>query len=293
MTPLISICTPSYNYARFLPDCLDSVAAQGDDVQHVIVDDGSSDNSVELIKSHRSPAIKWTEKPNGGLSHTLNACVDMADGEWLGWLNADDYYLPGAFAAVQAAIRENPKADFIFGDSVYVDVAGKLMGLHAQHRINASVLRWMSTHIAPVAMFFRKSALPPSVFDEELLLLMDWDICLGYLQQGSQFVYLPRPLGAFRRHEEQASRPASPAEHQRVRTRYRMPRTPKAMAVARTVSRYEHRAQKILSGAYARELRVRRYAGSDTRWFASAEAEAAVQQMLAEGTGGPAATRIG
>lgn len=286
MAPLLSICTPSYNYARFLTDCMEGVAKQGREVQHVIVDDGSSDDSVDVIKSYPSGRISWAEKPNGGLSHTLNACAALSDGEWLGWLNADDYYFPGTFDVVQEAIERNPDADFIFGDSIYVDEAGRLLGLHAQHRINGSVLRWMSTHIAPVAMFFRKSALPPSVFDEELLLLMDWDICLGYLQQGSQFVYLPRPLGAFRRHEKQASRPASAAEHQRVRSRYKMPRTPRAMSAARTVSKYEHRLQKMATGAYLREARVRRFAEADTRWFASPTSEATVKRIVAAGSGG-------
>jgi glycosyltransferase involved in cell wall biosynthesis len=264
---------------------MDSVAQQqGPTVQHVIVDDGSSDDSLAVIRANGSPQVKCRDKPNGGLSHTLNACVAIADGEWLGWLNADDYYLPGALRTVADVIDRNPDADFVFGDSVYVDEFGKLMALHAQHRLYPSVLRWMSTHIAPCAMFFRKSALPAGVFDEELLLLMDWDICLAYLQQNSKFVYLPTPLGAFRRHEKQASRPASAIEHQRVRQRYRMPRTARTMAIAREVGKYEHRLHKVAAGAYLRELRVRRWAGMDTRWFADPETAKATSAMLAAGS---------
>src|SRR3954447_11195594 len=113
---ILSVLTPSYNYDRYMADALASVGEQGrhDEVEHVVVDDGSSDGSVELLRTSSYP-IRWSTKVNGGLSDTLNSCLSLASGEWAGWLNADDYYLPGALDAVLNAIAMNEGADFIFG----------------------------------------------------------------------------------------------------------------------------------------------------------------------------------
>lgn len=75
----------------------------------------------------------------------------------------------------------------------------------------------MGGHIAPCATFVRKAAVPKSVFDVGLTVLMDWDLSLAMLHQGSRMVWLPTPLGAFRRHGNQLGQPASLEEHNRVR----------------------------------------------------------------------------
>jgi glycosyltransferase involved in cell wall biosynthesis len=283
--PLLSILTPSYNYARFLGDCLASVGEQGlANVQHVVVDDQSTDDSAALLASSQYNPT-WDTKLNGGLSDTLNACVARAEADWLGWLNADDYYLPGTFRVVLDALERNPGADFIFGDSVYADHNGRMLGLHAQHGLNRSVLRWMGTHIAPCALFFRKSVLPEHVFDTRLQMLMDWDLCLGYERQRSTFIYLPRPLGVFRRHEQQTSAPgASREEHAYLRKRYGLPRGDHTMPMARKIGLWEHRLHKIAIGSYLRERRAGAYMGQDTRWFLGPQQLAVSQHIVRAGS---------
>ena len=106
-------------------------------------------------------------QPNRGLSETLNQALRLATGEWFGWLNADDFYLPSALVTVRRAIEEYPDADMIWGDCVYVDAQGRFLRLVAQHPTNRRVLRLMGTHIAPCATFVRRAALPSWIFDSQ------------------------------------------------------------------------------------------------------------------------------
>src|SRR5690242_7659236 len=112
MRPLrFSILTPSYNYDRYLGDALESVARQdGVEVEHVVVDDGSTDSSVEILRAWQHP-LRVEVQPNRGLARTLNRALELATGDVVGWLNADDFYLPGALAAAAAAFAADPRLD--------------------------------------------------------------------------------------------------------------------------------------------------------------------------------------
>src|SRR6058998_2090201 len=103
MPPGFSIITPSFNQARFLEENIQSVLTQaGVSVEHIVVDGGSTDGTVEILKSY--PHLRWISEPDRGQSHALNKGFRMATGEILGWLNADDSYEPSAVAEAVAAL---------------------------------------------------------------------------------------------------------------------------------------------------------------------------------------------
>jgi glycosyltransferase involved in cell wall biosynthesis len=281
----ISILTPSFNYAHWLPDTLDSVAAQRDPhVEHVVVDDESSDDSWDVLSRYPAPLVLHSQK-NRGLSETLNQALRLSSGEWFGWLNADDFYLPGAIQTVRRAIEEYPGADMIWGDCIYVDPRARFLRLVAQHPTNRRVLRLMGTHIAPCATFVRRAALPPWIFDGKLRVLMDWDLSLALLHAGARMVWLPAPLGAFRRHGNQLGQPASVDEHNHVRRRYGIVTD---LALRKWANRYgmlEHALHKVVVGSYQRQSRVASYAGQDMRWFASRAALMTTSRAVYEASG--------
>ncbi len=93
----ISVLTPTYQSGRFLPNALASVARSH--VQHVVMDGGSSDDTVALLQA--APSVTWRSEPDRGQSHALNKALELADGEWIGWLNADEFYLPGVLEFVR------------------------------------------------------------------------------------------------------------------------------------------------------------------------------------------------
>src|SRR5688572_1037654 len=102
--PLVSIVTPSLNQGRYLDEAIRSV--QGQDyprLEHVVVDGGSTDETLDVLRRH--PHLRWVSEPDGGQSDAVNKGFRLARGEIFGWLNADDYYLPGAVAAAVAVLR--------------------------------------------------------------------------------------------------------------------------------------------------------------------------------------------
>lgn len=123
---LISIITPSYNQAAFLEDTLRSVELQtGVEIEHIVVDGGSSDGSVEIIRRRADRLAWWISEPDGGQAEALNKGFRRARGELVAWLNSDDVYLPGAVARMAAALERNPQAGMVFGDALTVDATGR------------------------------------------------------------------------------------------------------------------------------------------------------------------------
>ncbi len=284
----ISVLTPSFNYAHWLPDTLASVAGQhaaGTEIEHVVVDDGSTDNSWDVLTRSQRP-LRLHRQPNQGLSETLNQALRLATGEWFGWLNADDFYLPRAIERVRRAIDEYPDADMIWGDCVYVDPHGRFSRLVAQHPTNGRVLRLMGNHIAPCAMFVRRSALPSWIFDRSLRVLMDWDLSLA-MHAGARMIWLPTPLGAFRIHPHQLGWmwDGRVEEHNHVRRRYGLVMNLTLRNWARRYGMLEHALHKTLVGSYRREFMTRSYAGQDLRWFASGAAFAAANSLVEAASG--------
>src|SRR5262245_32047801 len=120
--PKISIITPSYNQAHFLETCITSVLSQEySDLEYIIIDGGSTDGSVEIIKKYENQITFWVSEPDEGQSHAINKGFQRATGAIVAWLNSDDFYLPGALTAVAEAHRSAPHASFYFGDGWRVD----------------------------------------------------------------------------------------------------------------------------------------------------------------------------
>ncbi len=104
-TPLVSIVTPSLNQGRFIQEAIDSVRGQDyPRIEHIVVDGGSTDETLDVLGG--APGVSWVSEPDSGQADALNKGFRMARGEIFGWLNADDYYLPGAVAAAVAVIQE-------------------------------------------------------------------------------------------------------------------------------------------------------------------------------------------
>jgi hypothetical protein len=290
-TVTLSILTPSWNYQRFLADALHSVSAQGDeDVEHIVADGASTDGTLGLLQQW-SDRVRFVSEPDDGQSDALNKAAAMAKGEWVGWLNADEFYLPGAFEAVRAAIRRTPDADVVYGDFCLVDVRGQLLRLAPQHPFSRRTLRWYGPIIGSCALFLRKAALPERGWDTTLRRMMDWDLYLELADRHARFVHVAAPIAAFRMHSDQVTARQLPnwdGEGRQVRARHRLALGPRSARVLRAVGQVEHGARKLAAGAYRRQARVRRAVrGSDLRWFSSPEARRNAELLRSLATGAP------
>ena len=115
--PKISIVTPSLNQAKFLEKTIQSVLAQNySDLEYIIIDGGSTDGSVEIIKKYQDKIAYWVSEKDRGQSHGINKGFALATGDIFAWLNSDDTYMPGALHTVAEYFSKDSDLDFLYGD---------------------------------------------------------------------------------------------------------------------------------------------------------------------------------
>ena len=124
--PRVSVIVPSLNQGLYLRQCVDSILSQGyQNLEVLIIDGGSSDKSVSIIREYEKKISYWVSEPDNGQSDAINKGFKKSSGDLVAWLNADDYYLPGVFNHVVEAYCVDQNAPFYFGDGLRVDDNGK------------------------------------------------------------------------------------------------------------------------------------------------------------------------
>lgn len=123
--PRVSIITPSFNQADFLEETLQSVLSQQyPALEYIVIDGGSTDGSVEIIKKYADRLAYWVSEPDQGQADAINKGLARATGEVIAWLNSDDTYLPGAIQAAVAAFQALPDHGLVYGDVLAINEAG-------------------------------------------------------------------------------------------------------------------------------------------------------------------------
>jgi glycosyltransferase involved in cell wall biosynthesis len=126
--PRISVVTPSYNQARFLERTICSVLDQGyPNLEYIIIDGGSTDGSVEIIRRYEKELAFWVSEPDSGQVDAINKGLRRATGEWVGWQNSDDIYYPGAFRTVVDAVAHKPGVELVIGNMRLIDTDERVL----------------------------------------------------------------------------------------------------------------------------------------------------------------------
>ncbi len=159
--PLVSIITPSYNQAAYLEEAILSVLDQDyEPIEYAVVDGGSTDGSVEIIRRYEDRLAWWESKPDGGQAAALNAAFARSTGEFVGWLNSDDTLLPGSVSLVARALEADREALFAYGDAIFTDEASREIGRHPSGDFDAlQMVRTCTDPINPQGALFRRRAL--------------------------------------------------------------------------------------------------------------------------------------
>ena len=110
----LSVITPTLNMARWLPETVDSVARLRSPHEQLIIDAASTDGTVEYLQGLHDPNVRWISEPDRGQPHAMNKGFERADGDLLGWLNADDAYIPDAVDRAVAYLDAQPEVDAVF-----------------------------------------------------------------------------------------------------------------------------------------------------------------------------------
>jgi glycosyltransferase involved in cell wall biosynthesis len=149
MKPLVSVITVCLNADNFIEQTIQSVLAQTyPGIEYIIIDGGSTDGTVDIIRKYESRLAYWHSKPDRGLAHAFNLGLAQAKGEWILFLNADDFFLnPTVLEEMAPYLAAHPEADVIYGDTVIMSFAfePKPMPFHRGHSGSWSwqKLRWL------------------------------------------------------------------------------------------------------------------------------------------------------
>jgi glycosyltransferase involved in cell wall biosynthesis len=201
-----SVITPSWNQGKFLGGCINSVRAQGDsDFEHLIFDNESTDETSEVAAQFSH--VRFFSEKDRGQSDAVNKGLRAARGEIICWLNSDDEYAPGAFAALRREF-ENPNTNVVFGDvrQVGYDGAGDALG-QGVFESRLDLVRWWSGRVKlhQPAVFFRRTVLEKTgLLRENLHYAMDYEFWWR-MSEYFEFTYMPKVLAVQHRQPDSKS----------------------------------------------------------------------------------------
>ncbi len=179
-TPKISIVTPSYNQGRFLEKTIQSVLDQRyPDLEYIIIDGGSTDQSVRIIKKYAKYLKCWVSERDRGQSHAINKGFAQAGGDLLGWVNSDDYYIRGAFHHAAALFASHPQAGAVIGAGQYINESGNVISYKKPAEVSfRSLYDWLNgfPFMQPSCFFSRKAWQRCGPLDENIHIAMDLDL---------------------------------------------------------------------------------------------------------------------
>lgn len=207
--PKISIITPSYNQGLFLEQTILSILNQNyPNLEYIIIDGGSTDNSVDIIKRYASQVTYWVSEKDKGQSEALNKGFARATGDIVTWLNSDDWYEEGVLLKVATEWVNKGGFDVLHGNAVFYfegDTERNFVDEYGGDCSLDRLLRYWShkQHCNPPqpSVFFKRSILDSIGFvNEQYKLGMDYDLWLRIAQAGYGFSYIPDVLSNYRFH---------------------------------------------------------------------------------------------
>ncbi len=199
--PLVSIITPSYNQGAFIRETIDSIRAQDyPNIEYIVIDGGSTDSTLEVLKSYGSK-LRWISEKDQGQSDAINKGFTMASGEIFAWLNSDDTYLPGAITKIVKAFESQPETGVVYGKTHYTDHTGKVIGQYPTARFDLKGLASTNSICQPSTFFKRSAWERANGLDLSLVFTMDYDLWIRFAKT-ENFLYISEFLSTYRFHDE-------------------------------------------------------------------------------------------
>lgn len=207
--PVISVVIPSYNYARYLTDCLESILSQGyPELELIVLDGGSTDGTVDILRRYRDRIAFWRSAPDGGNYAAIEEGLNRASGDILTWLNADDMFHPGALNLIARVFAANPEVEWLTGRPNSFDEGGRQkhllsflpMNSRAKYLANEELIQQEGTFWRR-ALWLRSGAF----IDRSLTLAADLELWARFFRSARLFT-VDALVAGFRDHPQQKSK---------------------------------------------------------------------------------------
>jgi glycosyltransferase involved in cell wall biosynthesis len=199
---LVSIVTISYNQGQFLRSCIASVLEQTySHIEYIVIDAGSTDGSLEVLRSISDPRFIYISEPDDGPADGLNKGFNRAKGEILYYLNADDVLLPNAIAHIVEYMTSQPSIDVVVGNAYRIDIGGERSGIIYSSHWSLKSYAYGGVTIVQQATFFRREAyFRTTGFNITNRTCWDGELAVDLALTGSTFRYCDTELACFRIH---------------------------------------------------------------------------------------------
>jgi len=204
--PRISIVTPSYNQGRFIEATIQSVLTQDyPNLEYIIIDGGSKDQSVDVIRSYESRLSYWVSEKDSGAADAIAKGFRQATGDVMAYLNSDDLYTPGTLQAVAAAFRSG-KSDVVYGNTWWIDTDGRHIGERRQTPFAPMGYLYGGFDLQQPAVFWSRQTYEKSGgIDPSYLFTFDTELFVRFVKQRSRFTHINRFFAEFRIHPRSKS----------------------------------------------------------------------------------------
>lgn len=198
--PLVTIITPSYNQAPYLEQTIQSVLGQDyPRIEYLVIDGGSTDNSVEIIRKNEDRLAYWVSEKDRGQAEAINKGLAHANGEILGWLNSDDYYFFNTISVAVRCFEQNPDVVMVYGDMIAVDENGKTINVLRYKQLALEDLLCFQI-IGQPSVFFRRAALEKAgELETTFHYMLDHHLWIRLAREG-RILHVPQIWSAARYH---------------------------------------------------------------------------------------------
>lgn len=177
MTPLATVAVPSFNQGRFLGEALDSIFSQQVPVEVFVLDAGSTDGSLEVIRRFEDRLAGWRSHPDSGQAAAINEGIARGTAPYVCWLNSDDVWLPGGLAKLAAALDSDPKAPMAYGRVWNLDEAsGERRRNFEVHPFSEWLMARFNLVSQPATLIRRAAWDAVGGADGRLQMAMDYDL---------------------------------------------------------------------------------------------------------------------
>lgn len=200
--PKISIITPSFNQGNFLEDTILSVLDQNyPNLEYIIIDGGSADNSVDIIKKYENHLAYWISEPDKGQSDAINKGFHKSTGVILHWLNSDDQLIPGSLKEVSEYFNTNKDIDCVIGDLEVVGPNNEYLAIKKSIPFHFTTALYSACLVPqPATLFTRRAWEKTGDVDVSLAYQMDFEYFMRMANAGIKFGLIKKPLARFRLH---------------------------------------------------------------------------------------------